>query len=742
MTKSLRATALLMFAASTVVAAGPRRLTVETVQSKAFRDALSVPETTWLADGSVLLLDARRPEEDRTLERLDPDSGQRTPAVDAKAALATLAPLGVTGDAAPSSLEWPEALDRDGRRAVYVFDDDLFLLDLAASSFSRLTRTPEVEKDPRFSPGGTAVAFVRGTDLWMRDLAAGTERALTGDGSDTVLNATLSWVYWEEIFGREDTAYWWSPDGTAIAFLQTDESMVDVSVFPGFEPATPEVLHQRYPKAGSANPVVRLGIVDVKDGSLTWARLGEPAPEYLVRVQWLPGSRTVALQTLDRAQQRLELRLVDRADGAARTVLTETSTTSINIHDDLVFLGGGGRFLWTSERDGHNHIYLYAVDGTLIRRLTSGDIMVRASSGLAWIRGGIVGVDDADGTVYFTASTGSPVAPALYRVALGGGAVERVSREDGTHRVGFAPSMRRYLDAYSNASTPTGLYLCAADGRRLRTVTEPATAFLAPYDLQTPVQFTVPARDGFRLPLQVTKPRDFDPSRRYPIIVYVYGGPSAPVVWNAWGRYTPWDNILLDNGFITASIDPRVASAVSKTVEDTSYRRLMSGYEVSDMEDAVAWLTSQPWVDAARIGVWGWSGGGTYTLQLMTHTTLFAAGIAVAPVTDYRYYDTVWTERMMGTPEDNPEGYAAGAPAAAAADLHGRLLLIHGTGDDNVHPQNTFRFIDELVRSGVQFDLAMYPLEKHGIRGARAHVFETMLRFWRTDLAPAAGAHE
>jgi dipeptidyl-peptidase-4 len=728
---------LLVAAVGVGGAAGEReQLTVEKAFDRALRDAMSVPRHLWLPDGSVLLLDPRQPKETRTLERLDPASGTRTPACDAAAALAGLRELlGPEGaKEAPATLEWPEAIAPDGGQAVYVVGHDLFLLDLAASRFRRLTYNEEEEKNPLFSPDGAQLAFVRTNDLFVLDLHTGKDRRLTRDGSETRRNGTLSWVYWEEIFGRQDTAAWWAPDSQALAFLQSDEAGVSESVFPEFEPATPKVVRQRYAKAGEANPRVRLGIVELASGKLRWAKLGEPQPEYLVRVTWQPDGRRLVVQTLDRRQKTLELFSVDRKSGEAERILREESATSLAPADDLVFLRDGRRFLLSSERDGYTHLYLYQRDGTLLRLLTPAPLMVTPSSADPRVGGGVVAVDEAARVVYFTATSGMPVAPALYRVPLEGGAVERVSSEVGTHRVSVSPDRRFFLDAFSSVDTPPGLYLHRIDGARLATVTPPAQEALAPLALVTPVFLTVEADDGLPLPAFLWRPRDFDPGKKYPVIVQVYGGPAAPQVRNVWQRDVLFTNVLLEAGFVVFTIDPRSAAGVSKTLADTSYGKLMSAFEVPDILAGVRYLTSQRWVDAQRIGVWGWSGGGTMTLQLLTHSGVFKAGIAVAPVTDFRYYDTVWTEARLGLPAENPEGYRAGSPANFAKELKGRLLLVHGTGDDNVHPQNSWRFARELQLAKIPFEMMIYPLEQHGLRGTSIHVHSTMLDFWKRNL--------
>lgn len=726
-----RAASLIVLLALTAAwGVAQERVTLDTLVDRTLAEATGTPTYHWLADGSALLYDRRIPAAQRTVERLEPSSGRRTPVLDAGAALASWAAALLEGEKPPAVLPWPTEVDSSGKRALYEHVGDLFLLDLANVSCTRITATPEEELNPRLAPDGRAVSFVRDNDLYVWIEGQG-ERRLTHDGSPTVRNGSLSWVYWEEIFGREGVATWWSPDGRAIAFLQSDESGVSETFFPEFEPATARVIRQRYPKAGEPNPVVRLGIVELASGNLTWASLGEPPPEYVVRVDWLPNSQQLAAQTLDRQQQNLHLMLVDRHTGASRPIVHESSATNLNIHDDLRFLGDGERFLWVSERSGHACLYLYGSDGALPRQLTYPPLHLRASSGVAWVRGGVVGVDEAGGWVYFTAVDRAPIAPALYRVPLAGGEVQRLSPAGGTHRVSLDPTGQWVLDQVSSFSDPPSLVLHRADGTAPRVITPPNRDLLTRFRLITPTFLTIPADDGFPLPAALVRPAQVPRRGRLPVIVHVYGGPAAPQVRDAWGRDVLWANLLATEGYAVLTVDNRSATGLSKTLEDTSYLKLMSALEVSDVRAAVRWLKRQPWVDPGRIGVWGWSGGGTFTLQLMTQTREFKAGVAVAAVTDFRYYDTVWTERLLGRPEDNPEGYRASAPANFAKNLHGRLLLIHGTGDDNVHPQNAWRMARELQGAGVPFDMMIYPLEQHGIRGATRHVYQTMLEFWK-----------
>jgi dipeptidyl-peptidase-4 len=717
-----------------------QEITVDWIYSDEGEEPTRLSRFAWTQSGKALFYDSRKPKEERTLEWLDPDSGERTAAIDRTEALDGLHSLRNETEKSDEekidSFLWPISFDRAGRFGVFLFDDDLFLLEVGASRYHRVTATAAKEKSPRFSPDGNSLAFVRENDLYVYDIAAKSEKRLTKDGSETVLNGTVSWVYWEEVFGRRDTGYWWSEDAEAIAFLQTDESPVSVMHYVDFTPAVPRVVTQRYPKTGETNPIVRLGIVELASGRITWMDTSEIAYEYIVRVKWFPDSRRVSLQTLNRMQTRLELHSMDRDSGKLNHVLTETDPAWLNIHDDLHFLEDGKHFIWASERDGYAHLYHYTLDGNLQNRVTRGEWSIRASSGVYWVRQGVSAIDEKEGWVYFTALEKSSLERHLYRVRLDGSGMERLSREDGTHRIAFSPDGRYYFDSYSSTSTLPSLTLHRSDGSVAKIIAPPRNELLADFDIQYPEFLTVPAEDGFSMPAQILKPKDFEPSKKYPVILNVYGGPAAPTVNNSWSTALYFDQILLRNGYLVMRVDGRSATGISKKLESLVVKELMGDIELNDLVAAVRWLKSQPFVDSERVGLWGWSGGGTFTLLGMTRSKEFKAGISVAPVTDQHYYDTKFSEAYMKTPLTNPEGYEKTSLVKTAKALHGRLLLVHGTYDDNVHPQNSWHFIDELIGAGKIFDMMFYPMRKHGIsdRPARRHLYKKMLEFWKMHL--------
>jgi dipeptidyl-peptidase-4 len=724
----------LALAAAIAGAQQKTEVTVDWVFSDEARALTALPTTVWTSANEVLLLDPRVPQGERTLERLDPATGKRSAAVDRGKALASLEAL-AGKEAVPEAVAWPESMDRAGRRAAYLFAGDVYVLDLAASRFERVTRTAAAESIARLAPDGARVAYVRDHDLWVTELASARETRLTADGSDTVLNGSLSWVYWEEIFDHDEDGFWWSEDSTAIAFLRTDESAVTTMTWVDFKQPVPALIHQRYPKAGGVNPDVRLGIADVRSGAVAWLDRGWAPYEYILRVTWKPDSRSVAVQTCNRAQTRLDLWLVARADGAAKRILSDPDDAWVTIHD-LNFLSDG-RFVWSSERDGYTHLYLHAADGALVNRITSGEWSVRGTGSFYGAPLGAATVDEAGGRVYFTALEKASVERHLYRARLDGSGFERITREDGSHRVTLSPDRRRFLDVHSSHRALPSLTLRAAAGTAETVISPPRTELLAGLDVVYPELTTVPAADGFRLPARILRPAGFDPARRYPVIVNPYGGPSAPTVRDSFaGGSGLFDQVLARAGYVVFNVDPRSAAGIAKKLENTVVRNVWSDNELTDLLAGVRWLKAQSWVDPERVGIWGWSGGGTFTVLAMTRSTEFKAGIAVAALVDGRFYDTKFEEAYMKTPADNPEGYERIALHRGAKDLHGRLMLVHGTYDDNVHPQNLWMMVDELVKAGKQFNMLVYPMRQHGIsdKPAQKHLYAAMLEFWKMYL--------
>ena len=698
------------------------------------RSVGAVYKTAWIDENKLYLMDMRKPKEDRALLQMTPkNSSDITSIIDPKKISKNI--LNAVGRSDTMMyLEWPSSFSSNGEYGLYLFENDIYLLDILNQNYRRITDTESEEKAARFSPDGKKISFVRDSDIYVYDLRTKREKRITFNGSETNLNGTLSWVYWEEIFGRQDIGYWWSDDSKALAFLNTDESQVTKMHYVHWKPAEPELITQRYPKAGTKNPEVKLGIIELENLKLKWVDLGPY--EYLCRVKWLPGSERLSVQTMNRAQTELDLFFVDRASGKnVKKILTESDTGWVNITDDLYFLDES--FIWQSERNGFAHLYQFSYDGKLLSQITDGNWALRSSGGTFWMRQSVVSIDEENKKVYYTAMKESSIERHLYSSSFDGKSLEKISGPSGVHKIYFNEPGSMYLDIYSDSDSPPTLVIHNKQGGVLHTLVDERPEIISDYNLHTPELFTIPTSDGFMMPAQILKPKGFNPSKKYPVIFHVYGGPSAPTVFDRWqGNSLFFDNMLLQQGYLIVKFDHRASTAISKKLENHVLNAMSGPIEREDIVDGIKWLKSEPYTDPSRFGVWGWSGGGSFTLNMMTNTEEFKAGVSVAPVTDWHYYDTKWTEFAMKRPVDNPDGYEKTSFIKTAKNLHGSLLLVHGTYDDNVHPQNSWHFIDELVKENIQFDMMFYPMRKHGIADdeARIHLYTKMLNFWKLNL--------
>lgn len=726
-----------------VVLAGPqslaqekKKLTAETMSDPTLYQGSSLPRTWWLKDNTAVLYDVRKPDSIRTLERLDPKTGKRTPMLDRTKAGESFKKLFPEGKA-PRFSPVPNELDESGKYGLYLISGDIFVLDIAKAVVMRVTETKEEEKSPGFSPDGSKLAFVRENNLYSYDIEQKLELQLTTDGSETLLNGTLSWVYWEEIFGRRDAAYWWSGDSRAIAYLQSDESGVSLQQYIGIEPWTPKVTTQRYPKVGEKNPEVRIGVVELETQKTTWADIDRAKYEYVIRVDWWPDSKRYAVRVMNRLQTELDMYFVERKTGAAQFVLKDTDEGWINMSEDLYFLKDRKSFVMSSERSGYAHLYRFSLGGALVNQITKGEwALCNMGPGPFWVRRAITGIDEEGGWIYFGALEKSSLERHLYRIKMDGSKMERLTKEDGVHSVTMSPDAKYYFDRFSSSSSPPSLVLCDAKGSKKLALAEPDFGGLVKYDVSYPELFTIPARDGFQMPASLTKPIDFDPNKKYPVIFNVYGGPSAPTVSNSFSFGVVSDNVLANQGYILVRVDNRAATAISKKLENLLLHRYIGEVELNDYVDAARWMKKQPYVDPERLGITGWSNGGSITLLMMTRSQEFRAGIAGAGVTDFRFYDSKWGEAAMKTDEVNLKGYEENSLLKFAKDLNGKLMIVHGTHDDNVHIQNSWRFINELIKANKLFELVVYPLRGHGVgdpAGSR-HLRSATFDFWERNL--------
>jgi dipeptidyl-peptidase-4 len=614
--------------------------------------------------------------------------------------------------------------------AAFRFKDDIFTLDAKTGNVVRRTKTKTEENNVTFAPDGGKIAFTRKNDLWTIDVASGKETRLTTTGNDSLLNGVLDWVYMEELFTRGDVqGYWWSPDSRSIAFLQINESPVRRFAIVDFADTYNTATVQHYPKAGFPNPLVRVGVYSLETGKTRFMKIDTADDSYIARLYWLGDSKHIALEKLNRAQNDVRLLFADIATGETREVLKETKPTWVNITYMKHYYGSADKFIWASDRGGNTHLYLFKNDGTLIHALTDG----------AWEITALDAVDEKRGHVYFTALEKSILERHLYRVGENGKGFRRVTREEGTHDVTFSPDYRSYIDVFSNASTPPATSVRNAEGDLLFTLFDSKEADIADYTIPAPEFFTIKSREGIEFQCSMLKPPHFQATEKYPVLVYVYGGPHSQVVRNQWGgaRHL-WHAFLAQRGYIVFSLDNRGSFGKGPAWENPILEKL-GNVELADQMVGVEYLKSQPYVDASRIGIWGWSYGGYMTcLALFKAPGVFASGAAVAPVTDWRLYDTIYTERYMKRPEDNEEGYEDSAPLNFVDGLEAPFLLMHGTADDNVHLQNSMRLVEELIDEGKDFELMLYPGKFHGIGGdaARIHLYKQLTDFFERTLGP------
>ncbi len=651
----------------------------------------------------------------------------------------------------------------DGGSLLFPLGGDLYHYDLSTrkdggtkdsrerpSNARRLTNTAAAETDPQFSPRGRYVSFVRDQNLHVIDLRTGVGRALTSDGGGAISNGMAEFIAQEEM--ARNTGYWWSPDERRIAFVRVDETPVQMRQRFEISAEDVAVIDQRYPAAGTPNVLVELKVLDLTSGEIATVDLGPARDIYLARVEWFPDSAYLAVQRQSRDQRQLDLLKVPATGGATTTLLSESSPAWIELHDELTFIAARKQFIWASSRSGYRHLYLYDYDGRLVRPLTAGEWMVVGDGG----EPAMLGVDAKRGVLYFMANERTPLERHLYRASLDTTTPERVQRitdEAGWHSIKLSADRRFFLETWSNPDRPPRVRVRAVDGKPIATLIDNALDSTHPYhpylDAHRPTEFgTLKAQDGQTLHYQVIRPLGFDPARKYPVLVDVYGGPGAQRVRNAWGGY-PRSNegyfrqLLAQNGYVVLTLDNRGSGFRGNAFEQALHRH-MGKVEVEDQVAGVRHLAQQPWVDAARVGIFGWSYGGYMALMAaMTAPDVFAASVSGAPVTDWKLYDTHYTERFLETPASNASGYEASSVLHYARDLRAPLLVIHGMADDNVlfaHSTKLFKQLQELDKP---FDVMVYPGSKHGLMrqsGTGPHGYAMVKRFLDEHLAPASSA--
>jgi dipeptidyl-peptidase-4 len=775
---------LLALSLAALAQSAPRQLTMEQIFAEGELTGRAPESIEWSPDGSkVSFLQRDDAGEHGELWYVDVATGEKK-LLASEAKLSLLVP-------APSKIKDEREKERVTRNHVpaYLWSPDskhllfnslglLWYYSLDTGTAVQFTSSPDPSDDPKFSPDGKRIAYVRKHNLYAHPVAPeeseisltheekGRFKLVDGDDvyvskdrdwdrgkekdkEDNILNGEVDWVYGEELDVRSN--FFWSPDSREILFLQMDETRVPAYPITDWLPTHPRVEWERYPKAGDPNPAVRLGIVGANGGKVRWIKLTDDDDVYLPRFGWIREGWAWA-EVLNRKQDALDLYFIDVKSGKSRKMLTESAPDAwVNVNDDFRVLKSGDRFLWTSWRDGHTHIYLYSfnaqdpltVNAILERQLESGDYEVLSINGVDEVSGGkskdkLADKSDANsGTVFFTANKGDPRQAKIFSVKLDGSGVQALSSEAsgeaGRYSAHFSDDGKHFVETHSATITPPRISLCAVGGA-CQKIWEARS--VADYNLIAPQPLEFKADDGTVLYGQLILPRNADASQKIPLIVYIYGGPFAQTVVDEWdGSRTLFHQMLAKQGFAVFELDNRGTPNRGKQFS-VALRRQFGGVELKDQLMALDQLYAQfPQLDRARTGIWGWSNGGSMTLYAMTHSDRFKAGISVAPVTNWRDYDSIYTERWLGLPKDNAKAYDD-SMVRAAADLRGSLLLVHGTSDDNVHFQNTIQMTDALIKAGKQFRLMVYPDKTHGIAGAeaRTQLHHMMEDFWNKEL--------
>jgi dipeptidyl-peptidase-4 len=563
-----------------------------------------------------------------------------------------------------------------------------------------------------FSPDGSKIAFVRENNLFIRDISdmgllkPGAEIQITFDGKmNEIIYGAADWVYEEEFaFTR---AFQWSPDNKALAFYRFDESKVKEYHLTYYGDLYPELCRYKYPKAGEDNSVISLFLFRLDTKAMIPVDIGPESDIYIPRIKWTNDPDLLAFYRLNRHQNKLELLLASVMDGKTKVIYTEENKYYIDINDHWTFLKNSREFILTSEKDGFNHIYLYNMDGTLVKQLTSGE----------WDVTDVPGVDESRGRVYYLSPERSPLERSLYYVTLDGKTKKCLTTREGTNVPSFSADFSFFINRWSDIVTPPYYAVYDYDGNEVRMLQDNAKLkeTLKEYGFGKAEFFTFTTKDHLKLNGWMLKPFDFDPSKQYPVLFTIYGGPGSQTVTDSWGTVSSWNQFFAQNGIIVVSVDNRGTGARGEEFKKCTYLQL-GKHETEDQIEAAQYLGSKSYVDKSRIGIWGWSFGGYLTLSCLTRgADYFSVGVAVASVTNWKYYDNIYTERFMRTPEENSEGYESNSPITHAGELKGKLLLVHGMADDNVHPQNSYDMITALVSNDKKFEIMLYPNSNHGI---------------------------
>jgi dipeptidyl-peptidase-4 len=608
----------------------------------------------------------------------------------------------------------------------YSSKSDYMIIDIATGKVNPVAEKKQL--DAEFSPDGNKVAFVMDNNLYVKDLISGNTEQITNDGKmNHIINGATDWVYEEEFALKK--GFYWSDDSKKIAFFRFDESEVKEFLMPTYGSLYPGEYRFKYPKAGEKNALVSIHVYDLESKSKKEIPTAKAPENYIPRIHWSPDNKSLMIIRLNRHQNHLEYILADVNQASAKVILEEKSDTYVEVNDDFQWLQNGKQFLITSEKDGYNHIYLHDINGKQIRQITAGP----------WDVLHVDGVNEKEASVYYHASEQSPKESHVYAVKLNGKGKKLLTPEGGTHKADFSQGFKYFINQRSDANTPFIFELYDGQGKKVRTIKDnnELKNKLAGYKLSPKSFFKFTNSDGVELNGWMIKPHDFDPEKKYPVLMFVYGGPGHNTVNDAWeGSNYLWYQYLAQKGYLVVSIDNRGTGKRGAAFKKSTYLQL-GKLETEDQIDGAKYLASLPYVDGKRIAIQGWSYGGYMSSLCITKgADVFKVAIAVAPVTNWRFYDTIYTERYMRTPQENPDGYDNNSPINHVDKLKGKYLLIHGTADDNVHFQNAVEMAASLIKNNKQFDTMYYPDKNHGIYGGvtRLHLFTLMTNYLDNNL--------
>jgi dipeptidyl-peptidase-4 len=738
-------TSVIFFALAVSAQPGDKRiLTLDRIfSSNDFRSETFGP-ARWLDDGSAYTTLEPSPanKEARDIIRYEAATGARTVLISAS----SLTPKGASAPLVIDDYAW----SKDGHKLLIFTNSkqvwrqntrgDYWVFDITAKKLLKLGRNASASTlmFAKFSPDGTRVGYVRENNLYVEDLATGRITPLTRDGSRRIINGTFDWVYEEELDLRD--GWRWSPDGRSIAYWQLDtEGVPDYYLINDTDSLYPTITTIQYPVAGQTNSAVRVGVVSASGGVPRWLAVpGDPRNNYIARMNWAGNSDEVLLLHLNRRQNQLNVMIGDRRTGLVRTILSEKDDAWVDVDvDEIQWLGSGKRFLWLSERDGWRHVYSATREGGVPQLITNGSFDVMS----------IEGVDEKAGWLYYAASPDDATQRYLYRTQLSGnGKPERLSpaAQSGSHFYSIAPNTTWAIHSYSTIGTPPAIELVhLPDHQPVRQLAPNAAVIARVKELDTkpPEFFKVDIGGGTTLDGWMIKPPNFDSSKRYPVLIYVYGEPAGQTVLDRWAstRYL-WHQMLAQHGYLVMSFDNRGTPAPKGRAWRKVVYRQIGVLAAQEQAAAARVVQSWPFVDPKRIAVWGWSGGGSMTLnQMFRYPDIYQVGMSVAPVTDQHFYDTIYQERYMGLPQDNEADYRRGSPVTHAAGLAGKLLIVHGSGDDNVHYKGTEVLANVLISAKKQFTMMEYPNRRHDIsqgRGTTRHLYELLTRFLEQNMSP------